>query len=215
MTTSAIVLCGGGSTRMGRDKASLPFGDETMLGRVIRLVGELAHEVVVVAREGQELPAGLDKPSAFAPSASADKKGWSLRVVRDPVEGLGPLAGIVTGLQAITGDRAFVTACDMPLLRPALMRRLIDLAGEHDVCVPVSDGHVMTMCAVYRASVIDEAERRIASGELSVRGLIDRMDVKKVDAAELRDVDPELDSFFSCDTPENYAAALQLSHGRD
>ncbi len=204
MTTSGVVLCGGGSTRMGRDKALLPFGDETMVARVARLVGEVADDVVIVARKRQEITA----PHKGVPYAPTLKGVPYVRVVRDPAEGMGPLAGIVTGLKAIRNDRAFVTACDMPLVRPALIRRLIDLAGDHDVCVLVFDGHVMTMCAVYRASVIDEAERLIRSGELSVRRLIDRVNAKRVDAAELRGVDPELDSFFSCDTPERYADAI-------
>jgi molybdopterin-guanine dinucleotide biosynthesis protein A len=63
---------------MGRDKASLPFGDEPLLLRVVRLAREVASEVLLVAREGQALPGGLD-------------------AVRDPAEGLGPLAGIAAG----------------------------------------------------------------------------------------------------------------------
>lgn len=203
MTASGIVLCGGGSTRMGQDKGRLPVGDETMLSRVMRLVGGVATDLVIVAREGQELavPHGTESLAA--------------RVVRDPVGGLGPLAGIVAGLKAIVNPRAFVTACDMPLLRPAIIERLLDLAGNHEVCVPVWEGHLISMCAVYRVSVVAEAERLIGSGERSVRGLIDRVDAKRVDAADLRDVDPELESFFSCDTPERYARVLRMVGGRD
>ena len=51
-----IVLCGGESRRMGRAKAWLPFGDETMLQRVVRLLTENVHPLVVVAAPGQELP---------------------------------------------------------------------------------------------------------------------------------------------------------------
>ena len=202
MTTAAIVLCGGGSTRMGRDKGSLPFGDETMLSRVIRIVSDVTNEIVVVARDGQALRPLPDKPEGLSPRTM-------VRLVRDPVEGMGPLAGIVTGLRSLTSDGAFVTACDMPLLRPDLVRRVIDLAGNHDVCVPVLDGHAMTMCGVYKVSVIAAAERLLASGERSVKRLLDHVNVKTVDAADLRDVDPELESFFSCDTPEKYRQALE------
>jgi len=206
MTPSAIVLCGGGSTRMGRDKGSLPFGDETMLSRVIRIVSDVSNEIVVVARDGQALQPLPDKPEGLSPRTMVRAM---VRLVRDPVEGMGPLAGIVTGLRSIKSDFAFVTACDMPLLRPDLIRRVIDLAANHDVCVPVLDGHAMTMCGVYRVSVIDAAERLLASGERSVKRLLDHVNVIKVDAADLRDVDPELESFFSCDTPEKYREALE------
>ena len=198
--TSAIVLCGGRSTRMGRDKASLPFGEKTLLDRVVRLVGDSVEEVVIVGRPGQFVGGGSPFLGSPVP----------VSVVCDPTEGLGPLAAIVTGLQAITGDRAFVTACDMPLLRPAMVRRLLELLGDHEVCVPVLDHQVMPLCAVYRTSVVDEAERLLAEGKRSVMGLIDRVNAKRVDAASLRDIDPDLLSCFSCDTPEAYQRALQM-----
>ena len=56
MTTGGIVLCGGRSERMGRPKVMLPFGPETMLQRVVRLVGAVGGPVVAVAAAGQELP---------------------------------------------------------------------------------------------------------------------------------------------------------------
>ncbi|HUR55514.1 MAG TPA: NTP transferase domain-containing protein, partial [Gemmataceae bacterium] len=56
MQTAGIVLCGGRSSRMGRAKAWLPFGGETMLQRVVRVVGEVVSPVVVVAAAGQDVP---------------------------------------------------------------------------------------------------------------------------------------------------------------
>ena len=191
---SAIVLCGGQSVRMGRDKASLSFGHETLLTRVVRIVSSVAGDVVVVARKDQIVPAGFT-------------------VVRDPVDGQGPLAGIVTGLHASRGDRVFVTACDMPLLRPAVIVRLFDLVGDADVCVPTVGGHTMTLCAVYRRAVLPYAEALLAAGQHSLRALIDRVDAKRIDAAAFRDIDPKLESVFSCDTPETYAEALRREPG--
>jgi molybdopterin-guanine dinucleotide biosynthesis protein A len=134
---------------MGRDKASLPFGDEPLLLRVVRLAREVASEVLLVAREGQALPGGLD-------------------AVRDPAEGLGPLAGIAAGLVAVAGERAFVVACDMPLLRPALARRLIELSLGFEACVPVVDGFAVPTCAVY-AKVRRAAREPVAARELRRR----------------------------------------------
>ena len=133
MGESAIVLCGGRGTRIGRDKASLPFGPETLLARVVRLVREVADDVVLVAREGQPLPAGFE-------------------AARDPREGLGPLAGIAVGLGAVRGARALVVACDMPLLRAPLALRLLERSEGVDACVPVVDGYPVPTCAVYASS---------------------------------------------------------------
>jgi molybdopterin-guanine dinucleotide biosynthesis protein A len=189
VSESAIVLCGGRSARMGRDKASLPFGGETLLARVLRLVHEVVPDVVLVAREGQELPDGLD-------------------AVRDPAEGLGPLAGITAGLAAVSGERVFVAACDMPLLRPALVRRLLELAEGFDACAPVIGGIPVPTCAVYARATAERARQLVAEGRLSARGLLESVRTRWVGEQELRGVDPELASFLDCDTPEAYRAAL-------
>ena len=192
MGESAIVLCGGRSTRMGRDKAALAFGDETLLARVVRLVGEVASDVVLVAREGQELPGGL-------------------QAVRDPAEGLGPLAGIAVGLGAIRGERALVVACDMPLLRPALARRLLELSHGLEAVVPVIDGFPVPTCAVYTRAVAGRALELVAAGELRPKALFERIKTRFLPGDELRDVDPGLESFLDCDTRESYQAALRAA----
>ncbi len=176
---------------MGQDKATRPFHGETLVARVSRLVSGAVDEVVWVARRGQDLP----------PTTAT--------VVRDAEEGLGPLSALATGLRAVSGDLVFVTACDMPLLRPAVIARVFDLIGDHDACVPVVDGLTMTLCAVYRRTAVAEAERLVAARQLAVRGLLDRLNVKRVDAAVFRDIDPQLDSFLSCDTPAQLADAAR------
>jgi molybdenum cofactor guanylyltransferase len=192
VSTSAIVLCGGRSTRMGHDKALLPFGGEILLARVVRIVRGAADEVVLVAREGQALPEGFD-------------------AVRDPAEGLGPLAGIAVGLRHIRSDRAFVTGCDAPLLQPALIQRLLELADGYDAAVPLIDGRFMTTTAVYERSIASIAEALVAKRALRTSGLLDHVRVRPVDADELRDVDPDLESFRTCNTPADYAEALRRS----
>ncbi|MDP2391201.1 MAG: molybdenum cofactor guanylyltransferase [Acidobacteriota bacterium] len=189
MTVTGIVLAGGLSTRMGRDKASLPFGTETLLERAIRIVGEVAGDVIVVARPDHATPPGI-------------------RVVHDPIANLGPLAGIAAGLSASHSDVNVVVACDMPLVRPEVLRRLIALREDADICVAVVDGHASPLCAVYRSSVAGVAQALLAGGERRVMALLDGVQTKRVEAALFRDFDPDLDSFVSCNTPEAYAAAL-------
>lgn len=190
MPVSAIVLGGGRSIRMGRDKAALPFGPETMLARVVRAVQCVADDVVVVGGSRQRLPDGV-------------------RVMPDPVEGLGPLAGLATGLAAMSGGRALLLACDMPLLVPALLQRLLDLAGDADACVPLVEGVPMTTCAVYATRLLPRAQAHLGQGTRSLRALLDGVSVRWVTADQLRDLDPELLSFWDCDTPEHYHAALR------
>jgi len=189
VSESAIVLCGGRSTRMGRDKAGLPFGDETLASRVARLVGQVVGDVVLVAREGQVLPVGLE-------------------AVRDPAEGLGPLAGIAVGLEAVRGERAFVAACDMPLLRPTVVRRLLDLSEGYEAVVPLIDGFAMTTCAVYSRTTAALAAALVAERRLRPLFLVERVRTRYVGGEHFTDIDPDLESFRDCNTPERYAEAL-------
>lgn len=190
MNSSAIVLCGGRSSRMGRDKAALPFGSDTLLTRAVRAVHAVTGDVVVVGDTLQAMPEGV-------------------RIVRDPVAGLGPLAGLATGLASVTAARALLVACDMPLLVPALLQRLLDLAGDADACVPLVDDSAMTTCAVYATRVLPRVQAQLATDTRSLRAMIDGLSVRWVTTDQLGDVDPELLSFWDCDTPERYHAALR------
>jgi len=124
------------------------------------------------------------------------------------VAGLGPLAGLAAGLGAITTEAAVVVACDMPLVRPAVLERLVASLGDHAICVADVDGHPSVLCGVYRKEVGGVAEGLLRDGERRVTALLDRVATVRVDAASLRDIDPDLDTFVSCDTPEAYQQAL-------
>ncbi|MCC7423099.1 MAG: molybdenum cofactor guanylyltransferase [Planctomycetaceae bacterium] len=192
-----IVLCGGRSTRMGRPKLALPFGAETMLERVVRIVEAAVSPVVVVAAVGQEVPA--------LPSA--------VRVVRDEYDNLGPLAGVAAGLGAIRDlvDAAYITACDTPLLRPAFVAAIIARLGDADLAV-VRDGEFLQpLAAVYRTELESKARAMIADGRLRPLDLIRESKAVEIGAEELRQIDPHLDSLRNANTPELYAAALRMA----
>jgi molybdopterin-guanine dinucleotide biosynthesis protein A len=76
--------------------------------------------------------------------------------------------------------------------------------------VAVVDGHASALCGVYRSRIATDAQALLDSGERRVMRLLDRVQTKRVDAAAFRDIDPDLRSFLSCDTPEAYQAALKL-----
>src|ERR1700756_5663993 len=143
-----IILCGGQSKRMGRPKAWLPFGGETMLQRVRRLLGEVVQPIAVVAAPDQDVP-----------PLPAD-----VIVVRDEERGRGPLQGLAAGLGALRGraEAAYVSSCDVPFLRPSFVRRLIDLMGDAVVCVPRVGDHHHPLAAVYRVEAADAAARLLA-----------------------------------------------------
>jgi molybdopterin-guanine dinucleotide biosynthesis protein A len=195
MRTGGIVLCGGQSRRMGRPKAWLPFAGELMLPRVVRLLCEVVAPVVVVAAPEQDVPPLSD----------------GVTVVRDEERGRGPLQGLAAGLAALRGraDAAYLSSCDVPFLRPAFVRRLIDLLGENDVCVPrVGDFH-HPLAAVYRLEVADVAARLLAEDRLRPIFLFEAAPTRVVTGEELADVDPTFQTLRNLNTPEDYETALR------
>ncbi len=199
MRKGAIILCGGKSSRMGRDKATLPFGPELMLQRVVRLVSDVVslENIVVVAAPNQLLPP-LPEDALIA---------------RDSQEFRGPLQGIATGLIAI-GDRLdaiYVTACDVPLLVPALVERMFDALGTFDIAVPFDGQHHHPLAAVYRPRVLPHIHSLLDANRLRPLFLFDKVPTREIPADELRTVDQQLLSLANLNRHEDYLAALMAA----
>jgi molybdopterin-guanine dinucleotide biosynthesis protein A len=192
--SAGIVLCGGRSSRMGRPKAWLPFGDETLLGRVVRELAQVVAPVVVVAGPDQALPA--------LPGA--------VELVRDDQPDLGPLNGLAAGLTALAGraEVAFVASCDLPLLSAGFVRRVIEGMGTADAGVPRVGGRSHPLASAYRISVLPVVQGLLTSGERRMMALVEAVRTRFLSDAELRDVDGELDSLRNVNTPGEYQAAL-------
>jgi molybdenum cofactor guanylyltransferase len=198
MTLGAVVLCGGMSKRMGQPKAWLPFGPETMLERVVRLVGQSVESIVVVAAPGQELPSLPD----------------DVRVARDPVSGRGPLQGLAAGLAALPEhvELAYASATDAPFLEPRWITLLADLIGTCDLAIPFVEGRHHPIAALYRrAPALPAIEKLLAADRLRPVLLLELLSTRLVEAGELRAVDPKLRTLANLNTPEDYRKALALA----
>jgi molybdenum cofactor guanylyltransferase len=194
MTVGGIVLCGGKSTRMGAPKATLPFGPETMLQRVVRLLGTVVSPVVVVAAREQSLP-------ELPPDVT---------VTRDEREQRGPLEGLRAGLRALPSSVgiAYVTSCDVPLLVPAFVERMVDLLGDHDIAVMEIDGFPHPLSAVYRRETLPQVEALLAEDRLRPVFLFDAARTRRVRPEEMVSVDPQLRTLRNLNTREDYLEAL-------
>jgi molybdopterin-guanine dinucleotide biosynthesis protein A len=190
-----IILCGGKSQRMGRSKAMLPFGAEPMLARVVRILSEAVTPIVVVAAPQQALP----------------ELSAGVEVVRDRAEGRGPLEGLYCGLAALRPHvtAAYVTACDVPLLRVEFVRRLIDQLGDHDVVVPQEGKFHHPLAAVYRTELVDAIAACLARDQLRMISFYDQVKTRRVAVQELAAVDPPLDSLMNLNSRGDYQAALR------
>jgi len=193
--TGGIVLCGGRSSRMGQPKAWLPFGDELMLPRVVRILLDVVSPIVVVAAPGQDVP----------PLRS------EVAIVRDAEEGRGPLQGLAAGLSALRGrcDAAYLSSCDVPFLRVAFVRRMIELLGDDSICVPKVGEYHHPLAAVYRVGVLATVGRLLAENRLRPVFLFDSVPTRVVSADALIVADPALQSLRNLNTPADYEAALR------
>jgi len=194
MTAAGIVLCGGKSTRMGAPKATLPFGPETMLQRVVRLLGTVVSPIVVVAAREQSVP-----------EVPADVK-----ITHDEREQRGPLEGLRAGLKALPDsvDVAYITSCDVPLLEPAFVTRMVELLGDHDIAVMEIDGFPHPLSAVYRRDTLPYVEALLAKDRLRPVFLFDAVRTRRVRPEEMLSVDPQLRTLRNLNTREDYLAAL-------
>lgn len=187
---AGIVLAGGRSTRMGRDKAAIEIAGSSLLQRTALRLAAAVDEVVVVGRSGQQLPA-LDVPVPVL-------------IVRDRYPNTGPLGGIATGMQASEAAAFVAVACDMPLLEGELVRRLVALREEADAVVPVGpDGRDQPLCAVYGRTCLPAIERCLHEGSFRVTSFYSRCRVRRVH------VDDPL-PFSNVNTPDDLASIGEL-----
>jgi molybdopterin-guanine dinucleotide biosynthesis protein A len=208
-----IVLAGGRSTRMGRSKAWLPVGDRTMLETV---VGAIAAGLRAAA--GAKASNIVAAPAAAAPIVVVGAPGQDLPEAGEPVlrvdddiEGEGPLRGMAAGFAALQGraEAAFVSSCDVPLLRPALVARMIALLGDDDIAVPVVEGLHHPLAAVYRIEVLETVRDLLARQMRRPSFLFERRLTRLVPAAELEAADPRLDSLKNFNTPDEYESLVR------
>jgi len=194
MTAGGIVLCGGRSTRMGVPKATLPFGPETMLQRVVRLLGTVVTPIVAVAARDQVLPSLPE----------------SVIITRDEREQKGPLEGLRAGLSAlpVSIDIAYATSCDVPLLVPGFVERMIELVEGYDIAVMEIDGFPHPLSAVYRRNVLSHVEALLAQDRLRPVFLFDAFRTRRVRPEEMRAADPQLLTLRNLNTREDYLGAL-------
>ncbi len=212
---SGIVVAGGASRRMGRNKAFIELNGKPLVERVIERVRAVCSETIIVANDRE----------AFSQ--------FGLAVVGDVYPGKGSLGGIFSGLQAAHEPYALAVACDMPFLNERLLRYLISLAPGFDAVVPRAPVPDMSFPApknpmppratkrtarerslhplhgVYAKDCLASIQSRLETDDLRVISFIETLRVRFVDGDEIDRFDPEHLSFFNVNTPDDLRIALE------
>jgi molybdenum cofactor guanylyltransferase len=180
------------------------LGEQTLLQRVTATMSKVFPDVIVSVRQ---LRPELDLPQVCDEQAN-ESDGMPA--------GAGPLAGVAAGLGHVKTAWVFVVACDMPFVETAMVELLGKYREHYQAVVPVVQGHRQTLAAFYACSCLDTIHAHLAAGgKNSLRAVLEKLQVRYVDEAELLKADPGLRSFFDLDTPQDVATALQHYRGRD
>jgi len=183
---SGVVLAGGVSRRMGRDKAFLELDGKPLIEIVLDQIRAVTTEVIVVTN-------ALDQ-YAHLPA----------RLVSDIHSGVGVLGGIHSGLTAAMYEHALIVGCDMPFLNPHLLEYLISLAPRYDIVVPRLDDLLEPLHAIYSRSSLPLIETQISAGRWQAFSFYPQAHVRYVDRDEITHFDPELLSLQNANTPDDW-----------
>ncbi|MHB9059304.1 MAG: molybdopterin-guanine dinucleotide biosynthesis protein MobB [Bacillota bacterium] len=187
-----VILAGGRSSRLGRNKAFLDFGGRPLIARVADLLRSLVSEVVIVANE----------PEPYEPFAD--------RVVSDVVPGLGPLGGIYAGLLAVRGRAALFAGCDLPFTPAALYERLGREVGEADAAVPFAGGEYEPLVAAYARACLPAVEAAMLAGRHRVVSFYSGVRLAVLAEQEVRAFGDPKTLFLNINSEADYERAMAL-----
>jgi len=192
MQATGIILAGGQSRRMGRDKAFLPFGRGLLIERVIEVIQQVTTDVILIT----------NTPDQY--------QHFGLPMFTDVIPNAGSLGGIYTGLVSAKMPYGLCLACDMPFVTPDFLRLLCDTAAQADVVIPRNAEDFQPLCAVYAQACREPILQKIEAGHLKITGFFDQVRVRVIDGELLAHYDPHDVMFFNANTPEEYVKAQHL-----
>lgn len=192
---TGILLAGGRSRRMGKDKRFLSVGEHTLLERSLAALQGVFQSVSIVVGDD----------SATIETATP--------VWRDLISNRGSLGGIYTGLKLSRTPYIFAVACDMPFISPIVIQYLVSLRNNVDVVMPRSEFGPQPTHALYSSRCLPVIEKMVQSGRLSIKDVVNEANlrVRWVLQMEISGLDPGGRSFFNVNTPEELETARKMA----
>lgn len=183
---SGLILAGGNSIRIGSDKSLLPLNGARLIDHVYSKMSEIFEEVIIATNSEDlynEIPC---------------------KKVSDVYDGLGPLAGIHSGLKHASNDRVFVVACDMPFISSKVVRKICSRIGSGDVLLPFSNCGHEPLHALYEKSCLPVIENVLDMGETRISSIFDKVRVNEISFQDLSNETLDEKSFLNINSPEDY-----------
>ena len=194
LPVTGVVLAGGKSRRMGKNKALMQLGDDSLIGHVIRCMQNVTDELLLIT----------NSPTEYT--------HLGVPMHGDILPGAGALGGIYTGLTHASHDTVLCVACDSPFLNPNLLTYLVSILEEYDAVMPYTYRNeaqitLQTLCAAYSKRCLPIIELMLGESEMRVHALQERAHIKSVLPEVWQKFDSEGMSFFNINTPEDFERA--------
>lgn len=187
---TSIILAGGQSSRMTRNKALLKLEDKTVIEIVAYKMKIIFSEVLISTN-------GID-----------EFRFLGLPLIQDIFTHKGPLAGIHSALKYSSTQNNFIISCDMPLVSSELVNFIATYKSDKKIILPEAEGRIQQLCGVYSKSLLPIIEQIILESEKdqkikgSIYELIERDSAEVINVESLPFYDPKM--FFNMNTPEEY-----------
>ena len=188
---TGVILAGGESTRMGKNKAFIEINGKRIIDRTVSLFREIFDDVLLVT------------------NTPLDYIELKVRIVTDLVPGKGSLGGIYTGLFFSSSPKAFFVGCDMPFLDRRVIQYFLSLAQTADIVVQRTKDYWQPLHAIYPRTLLKPIERLLHQGELTIFKAYQGLRVREVTGEELKPFDPDLHTLSNINTPEELKKLLE------
>ncbi len=195
-TVCGIILAGGMSRRLGRNKAVEEFNGSPLISHVIDRISLITNETIIVVNN-QERASQLPLPD-------------SAKVAIDIYPDKGSLGGIFTGLSASESHWGIVVACDMPFLNTQLLEHMLSLRNGSYAIVPVLSNRPEPIHAIYSKYCLSKIQHKIENDDLKISGLFEQIKVKWVSEDTIDAYDPNHISFFNINTQKDLDTAINI-----
>jgi molybdopterin-guanine dinucleotide biosynthesis protein A len=191
ISCTGVILSGGLNTRFdGVNKALVSVGGRLIIDRLLEVFSDIFDDIILVTNH----------PEQFLK--------WDIMIVTDVIDLRSSLTGIHTGLFYASNPYAFFSACDTPFLKKELVEILLEnVEPKIDIVMPETAAGFEPLCAVYSKRCLMPAEDHLKANKLKIQWALRSSRIKHIAENQLRQVDPELRSFFNINTPEDLARA--------
>ena len=193
---TSVILAGGGSARLGSDKALQVLNGRSLIQWVVDCLATFSTEIIIATADGKSI------------SCSSAAR---IRTVADVQPGKGPLAGIYSGLMASNSPHTVVVGCDMPFLSSALLQHMHRVSAGNDAVVAAIGKKLEPLCAVYSKHCMVHIESLLNKDMLGIRELFGLVRVRYVEEEEIDAFDPEHLSLFNINSESDLDTAKRLA----